>query len=154
MIRDRRDEDLARLGEILRALDGDPSGDLAGVLAGRQPRDWLLEVDAECSWVFDQAPVSVAPTRNVIAHLQIYRPRDEARVAGVVAQLGRGADELLVVGRLFVKPGRHAAGVRRYLATEAVKHVERSGKVPVLEPAAAERLPASLRARFALEARD
>jgi hypothetical protein len=69
MIRDGRDEDPDGLCEVLGELD-----DHADILAGRQPRNWLREADAECSWVFDQPPVSVAPTRNVIGHVQICRP--------------------------------------------------------------------------------
>jgi hypothetical protein len=63
MIRDRRAEDLDRLCDVLGELN-----DHVAVLAGRRPRDWLQEVDAERSWVFDQAPVHVAPTRNVVGH--------------------------------------------------------------------------------------
>ncbi|MBM7807499.1 ribosomal protein S18 acetylase RimI-like enzyme [Geodermatophilus bullaregiensis] len=129
MIRGRRDEDLDRLCDVLGELD-----DHAGVLAGRQPRDWLQEVDAERSWVFDQAPVSVAPTRNVVGHVQIYRPLDARWVLDVVAQTHRKADDLLVIGRLFVKPSRHDYGIARYLLRQSVKYVETRGGLPVLDP--------------------
>lgn len=143
MIRVRREEDLDRLCEVLLELD-----DHAGVLAGRQPRDWLQEVDAERSWVFDQAPVSVAPTRNVVGHVQIYRPSDTAWVRDVVAQTYRQVDDLLVIGRLFVKPAKHDYGIARYLLKESVKYVETRGNLPVLDPRDVAFAPPSLCAQL------
>ncbi len=76
----------------------------AGVLAGRQPRSWLQDADAERSWVFDQAPVTVAPTRNVVGHVQIYRPPDVPWVRGIAAQTCRQLDDLQAqLHRRFIK---------------------------------------------------
>lgn len=143
MIRERRDEDLDRLCDVLGELD-----DHVSVLAGRQPRDWLREIDAERSWVFDQAPVSIAPTRNVVGHVQIYRPPDAGWVLDVVAQTNRQADDLLVIGRLFVKSSRHAYGIARYLLKESVKYVETRGGLPVLDPEDLASVPSSLCAKL------
>jgi ribosomal protein S18 acetylase RimI-like enzyme len=129
MIRDRRAEDLDRLCDVLGELN-----DHVAVLAGRRPRDWLQEVDAERSWVFDQAPVHVAPTRNVVGHVQIYHPPDSPWVRDVVAQINGRPGDLLVIGRLFVKPVRHDYGIARYLLKESVKLIETRGRVPVVSP--------------------
>lgn len=129
MIRDRREQDLARLCEVLGALD-----DRVGVLAGREPHDWLTEIDAECSWVFDQAPVSVAPTRNVVGHVQIHRARDVGWAREVATQHLRQVEDLLVIGRLFVKPVPHADNIARYLLRESVKYAEARGSLPALGP--------------------
>ncbi|MEK6443826.1 hypothetical protein [Pseudonocardia sp. T1-2H] len=146
MIRDRRDEDLDRLGDIVSKLD-----DQASILAGRRPRDWLQEVEAERSWVFDQAPVSVAPTKNVVGHVQIYRPRHAPWADDVSAHTGRQFDDLLVIGRLFVKPVKHDYGIARYLLKEAVKYVETRGRLAVLDPASLAFVPRSLCAKLGFE---
>ena len=143
MIRERRNEDLDRLCDVLDELN-----DHASVLGERQPRDWLQEVDAERSWVFDQAPVSVAPTRNVVGHVQIYRPPDARWVLDVVGQTYRQAEDLLVIGRLFVKPSRHDYGIARYLLKESVKYVETRGNLPVLDPDDIAFIPLSLCAKL------
>lgn len=146
MIRDRRDQDLDRLCEVLDQIEGH-----ADILAGRQARDWLQDVDPERSWVFDQAPVSVAPTRNVVGHVQIYRRADAPWFREVVAR-GRGTtDDLLVIGRLFVKPGRHDHGIARYLLTESVKWIETRDRVPVLDPGDIGFIPPSLCAKLGFE---
>ncbi|MGJ7907063.1 hypothetical protein ACOQFL_11330 [Actinopolyspora sp. H202] len=139
MIRERRNEDLDRLCELLDELD-----DHAHVLGRRQPRDWLQEVDAECSWVFDQAPVRVAPTRNVVGHVQIHPPPNARWVRDVAAQTSRQVDELLVIRRLFVKPAKHDHGIARYLLKESVKHIETRGSLPVLDPDDLAFIPPSL----------
>ncbi|SFD99121.1 hypothetical protein SAMN04487819_106138 [Actinopolyspora alba] len=143
MIRDRRNEDLDRLCDLLSELD-----DQAHVLGTRPPRDWLQEVDAERSWVFDQAPVSAAPTRNVVGHVQIYLPPEARWVHDVAARTGRRVGELLVIGRVFVKPAKHAYGIARYLLKESVKHVETRGSLPVLDPADLALIPPSLCAKL------
>ncbi|MCR1780941.1 GNAT family N-acetyltransferase [Nocardioides carbamazepini] len=146
MIRDRREQDLDRLCEILAARDADD-----GVLAGRSPRAWLSQIDAEVSWVFDQAPVSVAPTRNVVGHLQVYRPPVEAAWTGEAATAaGVDVAGLLVIGRMFVKPMKHDHGVARYLLTEAVKLVKGRGSVAVLDPDGAALVPVALARRLGL----
>ena len=98
--------------------------------------------------MFDQAPVSVAPTRNVVGHVQIYRSSDASWVCHVATQLSRRADDLLVVGRLFVKPGQHDYGIARYLLTESVKYVEKQGYLPILDPLDLIFVPASLCAKL------
>jgi len=143
MIRNRRDEDFDRLCDILGELD-----DHAGVIAERRPRGWLQEVDADRSWVFDQAPVRVTPTGNVVGHVQIYQSSDASWVCHVATQLSRRADDLLVIGRLFVRPGKHDYGIARYLLTESVKYVEKQGCLPVLDPLDLLFLPASLCAKL------
>jgi ribosomal protein S18 acetylase RimI-like enzyme len=143
MTRDRRDEDVDRLCEVLGKLD-----DQASVLAGRQPRSWLQDADALRSWVFDQAPVTVAPTRNVVGHVQIYRPPDAPWVRGVVAQTCWQLDDLLVIGRLFVKPAKHDYGIARYLLKESVKYIEARWKLPVLDPHNVAFIPPSLCAKL------
>ncbi|GAB3551195.1 GNAT superfamily N-acetyltransferase [Actinopolyspora lacussalsi] len=139
MIRERRDEDLDRLCDLLGELD-----EHARVLGTRHPRDWLQEVEAERSWVFDQAPVRVAPTRNVVGHVQVSPPPEARWVRDVAAQTSRQVDELLVIGRLFVKPAKHDYGIARYLLKESVKHVETRGRLPVLDPADLALIPPSL----------
>lgn len=143
MIRDRTVEDLDRLCDIVSELE-----DHAAVLAGRNPRDWLQEVVAERSWVFDQAPVHVAPTRNVIGHVQVYPSHDAVWVRGVAAQTGRRPGDLLVIGRLFVKPVKHNYGIARYLLKESMKYIETRGSVSVLEPADLAFVPRSLCAKL------
>ena len=125
MIRERRDEDLDRLvaiaEEVRRRLGLPPMADLAG---------WLDDPDAELSWVYDMAPVRVTPTRNVVAHLQILRPREDHPV---VACMKEPVGGLLVIGKLFVRPDPHEDGFRRYLLKEATHYIRRQGKVPALD---------------------
>lgn len=142
MIRDRRPEDLDRLSEVLDALP-----QAVGVLAGRSPRAWLEEFDAERSWVFDQAPVSVAPTRNVVGHVQIYRSPDEPWLHEMVVPAGVSAAEVLVIGRLFVKPVKHANGIARYLLKEAATYVEARGCLAVVDPSDVTLVPEALPAK-------
>lgn len=107
----------------------------ASVLAGRSAVAWLTEVDADVSWVFDQAPVSVAPTRNVVGHVQVYRASPAAPWAGdVEAAAGVGLDGLLVIGRFFVQPMKHDRNIARYLLSECVKRIAVRGSVAVLDP--------------------
>ncbi|MGB3186170.1 MAG: GNAT family N-acetyltransferase [Ornithinimicrobium sp.] len=129
MIRDRRDEDLVRLCEVMGEL-----GNHLGSPASSERRRWLQEIDAEVSWVFDQAPVSAAPTKNVVGHVQIYRPPDLAWAREVAAQLDGQESRLLVIGRLLVKPSKHQHNIARFLLRECVKYVERQGAVGVLDP--------------------
>jgi len=143
MIRERRPEDLDRLCDVLRELTVSVT-----VLAGRTPRDWLETADAECSWVFDQAPVAVAPTRNVVGHVQIYRPPDAQWVRDIAAQTSRQAVDLLVIGRLFVKPAPHDYGIARYLLRESVKYVESHDSLPLFDPADLAFLPRGLSSTF------
>lgn len=128
MIRERRDEDIARLCAILEALE--PA---AGVLAGQNATEWLTEHDAEQSWVFDMAPVNVAPTKNVVGHVEIYQPADVPAMFDGNGYTGNPAAERLAIRKLFVGPTAHQYGIARYLLKESVKYVQRRGKLPVLD---------------------
>ncbi len=107
MIRDRRDQDFVCLCEVI--------GDEVGSFASLEPQQWLLEIGAEVSWVFDQAPVSAAPTRNVVGHVQIYEPPDVAWACDLAEQMGGQAQPFLVIKRLFVKPSTHDCNIARFL---------------------------------------
>ena len=123
MIRDRRPEDLDHL---VRSAAGELS------LA------WLEDVDAEASWVFDQAPVSAAPTRRVIGHVQVHR--------STAAHVG----EALVIGRMYVTPGPHRVGVARFLLREALAYVDAAGTSPVVDATVVGLVPSSTLARHRL----
>ncbi len=125
MIRDRRDQDLVRICEVIGEL-----GDHFGSSASLEPLRWLQEMDAEVSWVFDQAPVSAVPTRNVVGHAQIYRPPDLVWAR----EVGGQEPHLLVIGRLFVKPSNCDHNIARFLLRESVQYVDRQGAVAVLDP--------------------
>lgn len=139
MIRDRRDQDLVRLCEVIGEL-----GDHFGSSAGLEPRQWLQEMDAEVSWVFDQAPVSAAPTRNVVGHAQVYRPPGLAWAHEVAVQMGGQEPHLLVIGRLFVKPSKHDHNIARFLLRESVRYVDRQGAAAVLDPESRALVPSSI----------
>ena len=124
MIRERLDQDLDRLGQILQAM-GHPSSDSSPA----ELRGWLTEHRAEQSWVFDQAPVTVAPTKNVVGHLEIYRP--DPASSSSLGERQESVDELLAVGKLFVRPQAHEYGIARYLLKEAVRHIRSQDKLPV-----------------------
>ncbi|KIH99101.1 hypothetical protein LP52_09665 [Streptomonospora alba] len=126
MIRERREEDLDRLCAVLESMDR-PSGipeDLSG---------WLEEYDAELSWVFDMAPVRVAPTKNVVAHVQVYGPADGPATARMAECTGRPPGELLAIGKHFVKPGTYEWNIGRYLLRESVTYIRSRGRIPVLD---------------------
>lgn len=90
----------------------------ASALGGLGFREWLEEYDAEQSWVFDQAPAHVTPTKNVVGHVQMRRA---------------AAPDRLAIGKLFVARVAHADGIRRHLLKEAAKYVQAQGKVPVVD---------------------
>lgn len=73
MIRERREQDLEPLCSILKNMNYP-----AALSSGVEFKNWLTERDAQLSWVFDMAPVSVAPTKNVAGHVQIYRPATDS----------------------------------------------------------------------------
>ena len=130
MIRERRAADLEPLCAIVETLQA-----CAGFLPGRDPRSWLVEHEAEVSWVFDMAPVTVAPTTNVVGHVQVHLPVRRRTAGDPVAEPdqtpdGRVAE--LVIGRLFVRPQKHDLGIARFLLREAVRLVRDRGAVPVL----------------------
>lgn len=143
MIRDRRDQDFVRLCEVIGEL-----GDEVGSFARLEPLCWLQEMDAEVSWVFDQAPVSAAPTRNVVGHVQIYQPPDVAWARDRAAQMGGQTQPLLVIGRLFVKPSKHDDNIARFLLRESVGYVDRQGAAAVVDPGSRALVPSSLPAKL------
>ena len=108
MIRERREEDLDRLCAILKTLEQS-----SGFLAGKDLKEWLQEHDAEQSWVFDMAPVSVAPTKNVVGHVEIHSPTKDASTALLVEYTKRPASSLLAIGKLFVRPKTYEYGISR-----------------------------------------
>ena len=126
MIRERRAEDIEVLCEVLRGAE-----ELRRT-AGDDPRAWLEEHEAEVSWVFDMAPVSVAPTRNVVGHVQVHRLPDEPWVADLVAATGRPAADHRAIGRLFVRADTYERGIGRFFLREAVARVRGEGRLPVL----------------------
>ena len=125
VIRERRREDLEPLCAVLAEVAWPPG---ATSDAGRL--EWLQRLPAERSWVFDAAPVSVAPTRNVRAHLQIV-PAAPSETAWVAAT-GLADDEVLVLTGLVVRPGAGEDGIRRFLLREAIRHCRDRGRTPVL----------------------
>lgn len=129
MIRARLDRDLAPLVAALEELSWPP-----GASSGEQRRAWLLQPAARRSWVFDSAPVTVTPTGNVVGHVQIAAPGESGE--SLVASTGAVRADLLVIGRLFVRPLPHAEGIRRFLLTEAVRSVRAEGRIAVLDVAA------------------
>jgi ribosomal protein S18 acetylase RimI-like enzyme len=144
MIRERIDQDLDRLVAVLTSLDAGTD-----VLAGRSAYDWLTELDADVSWVFDQAPVSVAPTRNVVGHVQVYSPPvGTPWLASVASTAGVAPDRLLVIGRFFVKEMRFGHNIGRYLLTECVKRIRARGSIAVLDPDGLALVPRDLRRRL------
>lgn len=128
MIRESLPEDLDRLCAIVTALELPPD-----VMQGTDPRAWLEMDAAEQSWVYDMAPVHVAPTKNVVGHVQIYRPTDKSSTPGLAESAQRPASELLAIGRLLVKPQAHAYGIARHLLKESRTYIQRQGKTAVLD---------------------
>lgn len=128
MIRDRRPEDMDRLCAIV-AMMGFP----ADSLAESDPRTWVEGDSAEHSWVYDMAPVHVVPTKNVVGHVQIYRPDGASSTPELARSAARPVSELLAIGRLVVTPQKHDGGIARHLLKEARIHIERQGKTAVLD---------------------
>ncbi|WP_029113756.1 GNAT family N-acetyltransferase [Mycobacterium sp. URHB0044] len=128
MIRERRPEDLDRLCAVLQAIEPE-----SPLLSGLDLKGWLEEHDAERSWVFDMAPVSVAPTKNVVGHVQIIRPAKDSPVARSLANTHATPDNSLAIVKLFVKPNGYEYGIGRYLLKESIKYIQGQGKIPVLD---------------------
>lgn len=135
MIRDRRNEDIGRLVEILTSMSLPPG------LRSAERAAWLQGPDPVLSWVFDMAPVSVAPTDNVVAHLQVRRPADAPPAGLSEAHVGQEPAEMLVIEKLFVRPGTHTLGIARFLLRESVRVIRGQGKLPVLDHAQSQALP-------------
>lgn len=128
MIRERREDDLDRLCAILETMKYPSS-----LLSGKDLKEWLKEHDAEQSWVFDMAPVRVAPTKNVVGHVQIYSPTKDSSTPYWVKYTKKPAGNLLAIGKLFVRPNTHEYGIGRYLLKESINYIQGQGKLPVLD---------------------
>ncbi|XAS75748.1 GNAT family N-acetyltransferase [Dermatophilaceae bacterium Sec6.4] len=128
MIRERRPQDLDRLCEIAATLDIRPSS-----MSGKDPKAWLETDAVELSWVYDMAPVHVAPTQNLVGHVQIYRPTEASSTPGLAACAQQPAGELLAIGRFLVKPQAHDYGIARHLLKQARMYIQRQGKTAVLD---------------------
>ncbi|ROR90755.1 GNAT family N-acetyltransferase [Nocardioides aurantiacus] len=127
MIRGRLEADLDPLVEVLGTLRLPTPG-----ASARGRRDWLVAGEVELAWVFDQAPVTVVPTRRVVGHVEVHRPA-RATAAAYVVDGGAPDDDLREIGRLFVAPGPHHDGIARFLLRESVAHVRRLGASVVLD---------------------
>lgn len=88
---------------------------------------------AEQSWVFDMAPVTVAPTKNVVGHAQIYVPTEGSSTPDLAGYAKKPAGELFAIGKLFVRPNAHEYGIARYLLRESVSYIQGQGKIPILD---------------------
>ncbi|WP_162802033.1 hypothetical protein [Ornithinimicrobium murale] len=146
MIRERRPEDYAPLCHVLAELGWPP-----GVRTDADRLVWLQELRAERAWVFDAAPVTVAPTGNVIGHLQIVAP-GEAQ-AQLVAATGLAANHLLVLTRLLVRPGGAGEeGIRRFLLRESIRFCRSRGRTAIVDLANSPGLTGSLCGRYGFTA--
>jgi ribosomal protein S18 acetylase RimI-like enzyme len=128
MIRPRRTADLDPLCDILRTMDY-PSGSFSG----DGLKAWLTEDEAEQSWVFDMAPVTVAPTKNVVGHVQMYSLTENSSSPHLPECAGEPASRLVAIGKLFVRPSTYEYGIGRFLLRESVRYIQGQGKVPVLD---------------------
>lgn len=102
-------------------------------LSEKELKEWLEGHDAERSWVFDMAPVRVAPTKNVVGHVQIYSPAEDSSTPHLVKYTKKPASKLLAIGKLFVRPNTHEYGIGRYLLKESINYIQGRGKLPVLD---------------------
>lgn len=128
MIRERRDEDLDRLCAVVAGLHLP-----AGVMSGQDAAAWLATADVEQAWVYDMAPVHVAPTRNVVGHVQIYRPTEASMTPGLAGCAEKPVDELLAIGRFLIAPQPQDYGIARHLLQEARRYIQRQGRTAVLD---------------------
>lgn len=141
VIRERRQEDLEPLCAVLAEVDWPPAA-----TSDADRLEWLERLPANRSWVFDAAPVSVAPTRNVRAHLQIVPVTPED--ASWVATIGLAAANLLVLTGLVVRPGVGEDGIRRFLLRESIRHCRDRGCTAVLDLADCPGLSPELAVRY------
>lgn len=141
VIRERRREDLEPLCAVLAEVAWPP-----GATSDADRVEWLRRLPAERSWVFDAAPVSVAPTRNVRAHLQIapVAPGEPSWVGST----GPTGEEVLVLTGLVVRPGAGEDGIRRFLLREAIRHYRDRGRTAVLDLTDCPGLSPELAARY------
>ena len=123
LIRPRRDGDVAACADLVRevhALDRYPRflpGDL---------RSFLVPPAAYGSWVADQ-------DGEVVGHIALLRHgvRSALRIAS--SALGRPADRLAMVARLFVSPRARGKGAGRLLLDTATAEAISRGLWPVLD---------------------
>ena len=146
MIRARIEQDLDRLSAVLDAMRIPSSR-----LRGKDPKEWLQEYDAELSWVFDMAPVPVTPTKNVVGHIQVYRPAAESPFPHLAEYANEPADKLLAIGKHFVRPNTYEYGIGRYLLKESVEYIQSQGKIPTLELNGNGFLPQAFYEKFGFE---
>ena len=93
------------------------------------------DADADFSWVFDQAPVRVTPTRNGIGHVQVRPPSGPDLESWPAAEPAERAERARVIGRLFVRPHAHASNEGRFLLTRAVHEIRGRGRGAFVDPA-------------------
>lgn len=91
-------------------------------------RAWLLDLTAEQSFVYDMAPMTVAPSKNVVGHVQIYKATPYQ-----AEQIGKPDSELLVISRIFVKRNTFEFGITRFLLKESIRFSLGQGKTPILD---------------------
>ena len=124
VIRERLAADMDPLCRVLDELAHPTTGASAD-----DRRAWLVGRDVGLAWVFDQAPVTVVPTGNVVGHVAVQRPAPASYDVP-----GRAVgDDVLEIVQLFVRPGPHQDGIARFLLKESVAHVRRLGATAVLD---------------------
>lgn len=143
MIRERRPHDLDRLGDILAAVDRH-----LHAVSGEDPAAWFESDAVEQAWVYDMAPVHVAPTDNVVGHVQIYRPTGTSCTPGLTACAAQPVGDLLAIGRFLVQPQAHDYGIARHLLKQSRMYVQKQGKTAVLDLNANRYLTADFCRRF------
>lgn len=126
MIRERRDQDLGPLCDLLRSRQHP-------LPSGRDPLEWLTADHAEQSWVYDMAPVRVTPTRNVVGHVQMRALADDDAAGLLAEHAAAPLRGLMAVDKLFVRPDRFEFGIGRHLLKQAVGYIRGLGRLPVLD---------------------
>jgi predicted GNAT family N-acyltransferase len=79
------------------------------------------------------APMHVAPTKNVVGHVQIYRPTEASPTPSLVECARRPASDLLAIGRFLIKPQTHDYGIARHLLKESRRYIQGQGKTAILD---------------------
>lgn len=131
MIRERLEQDIDRLVEVMSAMDYPSAG-----LSRAESTRWLTGTEALASWVFDMAPVSVAPTRKVIAHAQLRQAGPEIAAAEVDQHSGHRLEDLVIIDKLFVQRGTFEEGITRFLLRESVRFAHHRGGTTLIDLAA------------------
>lgn len=129
MIRERLEQDIERLVEVMVAMDYPSAG-----MSRTELTRWLVDGEALISWVFDMAPVSVAPTKKVIAHARLRAPGPD-----VVAAMQRREprhDDLVLIDKIFVQRGSFEDGITRFLFRESLRFARDRGATALIDLAA------------------